>query len=169
MRFKLIGDIKAIGYAWLCPLEVCDGQLTRFEAGGAKLLQCSRCQSIFQHLPDRNEGIYLKPALEKLELGDDAVVAAISPDSAGSRGSIPQDLARALAHIQDTLNGFGGRLTQRLAQLQARLHYLHGELAGATLAHPELGKLVETAKQAIDLVAATPDGPVAEPPRGDAG
>ena len=154
-----------------CPRPHCGGSVTiHIQAGNGvpSLFQCGHCSTLF-HRDSEGALKDMSSLLVKLALGDDKMRSAVSEDTAGTIDSIPQEFSRDLALIQDVLNGFGGRLTQRLGQLQGRLHYLHGQLAGAALAHPQLEALVETAKQALDLVAARPDGPLIEPPRGDAG
>lgn len=153
-------------YVGPCQAGACTGTLLKTSVSGVS--KCDRCSSCF-YLSKAGVTTSLTNMLLMLDLGDDKLRAAVSPDAPGTIDSIPQEFSRDWAIIQHTMNGFGGRLTQRLAQLQARLHFLHGQLAGSAMAHPELAPLVETAKQALDLVVSRPDGPVAEPPRGDAG
>jgi hypothetical protein len=126
-----------------------------FKDGKIWIGRCPDCHRSFLVAKDM---IDLGRLHTQVELGDDQVRAALSPDTKVPRTPVPVALDVAWGGIHRAWLEMDGQVRGLMARLQNRAHFLHGELARQALAHPELHPLAETAKQIIDIVAARPEG-----------
>jgi len=136
-----------------CP--VCDATMRVLDVPQHNLQVCSVCTSLVQVLED-DTVVPMDAMLARSAMGDDRVRAAISQPRVASVKSFVDVLDNSIRAWRMDLGSNLMELRGILVQAQNRLDFALRALSGMDLALPEMGEVLDSIREARDLVSTLP-------------